>query len=489
MPHDQTDRRIAITLFAALWATYALICPGPSAVNANSISRMGFVFAVLDEHRPQIDSFAPFTIDKAEFAGHTYLDKAPGLSFMAIPGVAALRGAADLLGLGHATVAGGALTPFFWLSLFFSTMLTTAVWTAAAAAGLYLFARANGISRGGALFATVGYALCTPAFGWATAFFSHGVTGALLFLGFASVMRASEAGAAPLVAGRFALAGGALLAGAVDVEFTAGIAVAAIVAAGAWRLRRLGAGRAAALLGRASLAGVVTLVPLGLYNAWCFGSPLHLGYSDVVGFDGMQQGMFGITLPKPEVLFGLLFGQHRGLLWIAPLLFAAPVALRASFRRWPGEFGAVLLAVPVLLLLVNAGYAYWDGGASTGPRHLTPAMPFLALAFAPLWDAAGRRQRQALVALAVLSFALSFICAVVTMVSPIYVDHPLPAYLLPRFFGGIVHTVLELIGFEGLGPLLLVALPLWLGVRRIAGLLDPVPAGGAVPGLTAASPG
>jgi len=33
-------------------------------------------------------------------------------------------------------------------------------------------------------------------------------------------------------------------------------------------------------------------------------------------------------------------------------------------------------------LLVNAGYAYWWGGATIGPRHLTPALGFLALALA-----------------------------------------------------------------------------------------------------------
>ena len=32
--------------------------------------------------------------------------------------------------------------------------------------------------------------------------------------------------------------------------------------------------------------------------------------------------------------------------------------------------------------LLNSGYYMWDGGASAGPRHMVPALPFLALGLA-----------------------------------------------------------------------------------------------------------
>jgi hypothetical protein len=242
------DRRIARLLFLGLWAIYALIGPGASAVNPNVISRLGFVFAVLEEGTPRIDRFAGFTVDKAEFEGHTYLDKAPGLSLMTLPVIAAVRGLA--------LAAGSA------------------------------------------------FALATPAFGWSTTFFSHAVTGGLLFAGFASVVLASAPEPRrPLAC---AAAAGLLLGWAIVVEFTAAAPAAAIVLAGLWRLRARPDLRLPVLL-TATGTGVLAAIPLVLYNVWCFGDPFRLGYSNVVGFDGMRTGLFGISLPRPD-----RHGDNRG---------------------------------------------------------------------------------------------------------------------------------------------------------------------------------
>lgn len=455
----RTDRRIARTLFFGLWAIYALIGPGASAVNPNVIGRLGFVFAVLEEASPRIDRFAAFTVDKAEFEGHAYLDKAPGLSLMTVPVVAVLRGLAGAAGIDVAPLREGALSPFFWLSAFAAAALVVAPCTAAAAALLFLLARQLGASGRAALFAAAGFALATPAFGWSTTFFSHAVTGALLFGGFAGVILASDPGARHARA--WAATAGALLGWAVVVEFTAAAAVAVIVLAGLWRLHR------PSLACIAAGAGLLALVPLAQYNIWCFGTPFHLGYASVVGFEGMQTGLFGISLPRPEIAFAVLVGLKRGLFWVAPLLLVLPLAWRATIRRWPGPVGLVSLAVPLLLLAINAGYAYWDGGASTGPRHLVPALPFAALALAPLWDASGPRARAALLALAGLSFLVSLACAVVTMVAPMDVAAPLTDYIWPRLRDGEVHTVFLLLGLTGFAPLLVPAAVLWWGVRRV----------------------
>ena len=37
------------------------------------------------------------------------------------------------------------------------------------------------------------------------------------------------------------------------------------------------------------------------------------------------------------------------------------------------------LAVVIALMLLNASYYMWWGGAALGPRHLVPALPFLAM--------------------------------------------------------------------------------------------------------------
>ena len=42
----------------------------------------------------------------------------------------------------------------------------------------------------------------------------------------------------------------------------------------------------------------------------------------------------------------------------------------------------VIVAVALTFLLINAGYYYWHGGWSTGPRHMVPMLPLLGLALA-----------------------------------------------------------------------------------------------------------
>jgi len=46
-----------------------------------------------------------------------------------------------------------------------------------------------------------------------------------------------------------------------------------------------------ASVGGAVLGGVLAALPLALYNAAVFGSMFHLGYTSVVGFEGMRQGV------------------------------------------------------------------------------------------------------------------------------------------------------------------------------------------------------
>ena len=91
----------------------------------------------------------------------------------------------------------------------------------------------------------------------------------------------------------------------------------------------------ARMLKRAVAGGVVAAIPLGVYNLLAFGSPTHLAYDNVVGFEGMQTGFFGVSTPRAEVLAQLLWGTRRGILWLSPLLLLAPFAWAASLAA-PG---------------------------------------------------------------------------------------------------------------------------------------------------------
>jgi hypothetical protein len=190
---DPLDRRIAKAMFLSLWLLYACIGPGLTANNPNSAGRMGFIFSVIQQHTLSIDNFAPFVRDKALFEGHIYLDKAPGQSLTALPVVALSEFTSRMLGSNTAPVVGGDFSTFFVKSVWLGVIVTTALFTAAAATMLYVLALGLGASRGAALFGALGYALCTPAFGWATVFFSHGMAGACLFMGFALTVLARGA--------------------------------------------------------------------------------------------------------------------------------------------------------------------------------------------------------------------------------------------------------------------------------------------------------
>ena len=106
---------------------------------------------------------------------------------------------------------------------------------------------------------------------------------------------------------------------------------------------------------------------------------------------------------------------------------------------------------------------------STGPRHLTPMLPFMALALVPLWQAAGARGRVRLLVLASVSFVLSFMCATTMMTCLlVYAGAPvrneLTDFVLPAFLQGEVHHAPAPVGNGSLGALAKLLIPVCAGV-------------------------
>ena len=226
---------------------------------------------------------------------------------------------------------------------------------------------------------------------------------------------------------------------------------------------------ASALLITAAVGAVAaaTQIPLLLYNDAAFGAPFKLGYSNVVGFAAMKSGFFGIRLPKLDVLGEILFGLRRGILWLSPVLVLAFAGAFDGFRR-EGERArsALIASIAVFYLLLNSSYAYWDGGWSTGPRHITPVFPFLALGLGIWYARASVIVRTAILALLALSIIINLMCASVTMTSPEKMGNPLRELILPSFLrGDLDQTVLHaFFGRDGLWQVIpLLAVWLLLG--------------------------
>jgi hypothetical protein len=424
------DRRGLLALFLLVWFSCAWF--GSWEWNPNTATRMYAAASLVEDGDATIDEFADLTIDKARFGSHTYLDKAPGMTLMALPAVALANAVSGERSAQFVKTFGDpALGRFLRVRTRIAAATGPALLTAIAAVLLFDLALSLGATGGAALFASLGYALGTPVWGWSTTLFGHAAVAALYLVAAWAGMRAARPAYAALA--------GAALGWAVAVEYQAVLAGSAIGLWIVWRLRGRPWPALAAFLG----GGVAALLPLLGYNLVAFGTPFRLGYQGVVGWEGMNQGLFGLTAPSATVLWEILFGVRRGLLWVAPVLVFAPLGLAMLIGdRRTRASGVMAAAVAAIVLLVNAAYVYWDGGNSTGPRLAMPLAGLLALGLAPYWDAVSRSGRAVAAAVLGTSIAINAAIASAEILAPPDFRFPVwSAVIDGRFRAGDLRTV------------------------------------------------
>jgi hypothetical protein len=426
--------RASRVVFVLLFASYAYFYQGGGW---NQNSRFALVRSITSQRTLRIDAFADCTGDRALLEGHFYSDKAPGLSLAAVPAVAAARAALDAAGRDAEDLAGLSFLSHL------ATVATVGLVTALAGARLYSLAVELGASPGGALFAALTFGLGTPVWALATLFVSHALSASLLVFAFASACRiGAERGGSTRGDLEHGALVGACAGWATISEFTAGVpavVIALVAVVNAWPLGRR---RALRVLGALAVAALACAALLMAYQHACFGSPFHVAYRAEDGFGRMQEGVFGIKL-RPmtrvrRVLWAILMGRYRGLLPLAPTLALAPVGLTlmALWSSRARRAAVAAAAIAAYYLLLNANYAYWDGGWSYGPRHASPAIPFLCLGLGALWTVVPRAARWLLAGASIYGAALTFV-AVSTMPMP-PVDFPNPTWdlLWPAFRDG-----------------------------------------------------
>lgn len=451
-------RRLGMLLLALFGLAYALFTQ--DIVSHNTLCRAAMTANLVQSGRIDINGYEKLTRDLAARDGTYYCDKAPGMSFLATPAALAFT---QLVPVTPEAPYGRT-----WLVFLYLCALTTSGLLCAAAAVLlfrYVLDRSQNVQA--ALVAGLAFGLGTPVWGWATSFFSHAATAALLVMGFIALDTANRKLATEeRSAIGLALLGGLALGAATAVEYTALIPAAIIGAAmaltSAWSLP----GRVLAMLAAAALGGLVALVPVMIFHAAAFGSPFTTGYAFTLIYNAHHSGLFGINAPRLDVIGKLLVSADRGVIWYAPVVLAAAWAAVLMVRRADLRAPAIVtILIAIYYLAMNAGFGYWHGGASTGPRYLTPAIGFSMLALGLAWPHFNTWQRRSALVLLGLSVLINFAGTAVGMTAvapsetilPDFLSADLRQTLTYRLFkqASILHFVAPLLAGSVLGWLIL----------------------------------
>lgn len=460
MPDSQTSspltnvriRTFQLALFGLFLSTYAYFS---SAAQWNENSRFDLTRSVVERGRLDIDPYHVNTQDKAYYRGHYYCDKAPGVSFLAVPAYAGLYALRHAVGkelprqwvertTGEPDPVTGRplLHPImrynaaYKRGLYFSNLLANALPAALAVALLFGFiARRRPHTIGAAFFAAIAYGLGSLAFPYATLFYGHQAAGSILLITFIWALHAPPDG--PPKPWWHEAVMGFLLALAVAIEYPA--ALASIVVGVVILMR---SSRRAATVAFLAAGALLPAVALALYHNACFGGPFSLGYQHLANkqfAQGMSKGLVGITIPNPIVLLRILAGPHRGLLYQSPVLVLVPMGIAVLWRRHQMEAIAITAVITAFLLL-NASYYMWDGGAALGPRHMIPSLGLAAVALGYAYPSQPGRAaswtRGLVWTAAVISMANMLAATAVGPEAPLGVFDPLTAYIWPHFLHG-----------------------------------------------------
>ena len=423
-----SHRRLFYVLGVALLFSYAYFYQGGGW---NQNSRFALVRAMTEHDTLQIDAYRQATGDRAVWNGHYYSDKAPGASLLAFVPVDVVRALNNAAGLDADSDAAITRTSYA------ATVVVSGLFTVAAALCVLWLSLSWGYSRGAAVFAATAYGVATPAWCYATLFMGHALCAGCLMMAFtaAVALRDASPGRAAMLAWVVGLSAG----WAVVSEFPAAVPVLVICALTVATMpgSRRDPAVARLVVMRVAAGGAIAAAILFAYNTAAFGSPFHLGYASEEGFEQLQTGLFGISRPEWWRVREILVGGYRGLLPIAPLVAVTPIGLAALAMSRPRVAPAIAAAlIAVFYLVLNASYFYWEGGWAFGPRQVMPALPFLALGLAPLWDKWRTAGRVVLAGGWLWGAALTLVAVSTTPQPPASIMRPVSELMVPAFLEG-----------------------------------------------------
>jgi hypothetical protein len=466
-----------ILLFLILLISYVYFFPRWADWSQNS--RLDLTLAIVDKGTLSIDDYYQNTGDYALFEGHHYLDKAPGPSFLAIPIYVAVRPILHSGPVQH-ILARVASNPAFAdtlreggtglledkiynaIVLYIVTIALVAIPAAILGVLLYRLLTQLGASRAWSAAIALIYGLATSAFPYSGAFFSHQIVAFLLFGAFFIGFQMRRGALSP----SWALAAGLMLGYSLICEYPTLLIAGAIFLYIVFTLpqRRWVTGLV--------LAGIPPGLLLMIYNWLIFHTPLPVGYKySELYAEQHSIGLFSLSYPHPDALWGITFGSFRGLFYVSPILLLAAVGFGVwwRMRRLRAEW-AVCLWATVSFFLYNGSSVMWQGGFSIGPRYLVPMLPFMALGLGVLAISCGKSPwvRALAAVLAAWSVVVIWAETLGGQSYPDWTPDPLVNYSLPRLAAGDIARNLGMaLGLRGWASLI----PLAAGLAAMFVLL------------------
>jgi hypothetical protein len=378
---ERADRRVAEWLFLLAFAAYAYFYAGGGWYQNSAFD---LTRAIVERHTFAIDAYAANTGDVAYAGGHVYANKPPMLSWLAALPYALVRSLPAPL------------------SLYLCTLVCVALPGALIPAMLYAFGRRRGIDARWSATVAATIAFATLLFPYATIFMIAVPSGALMLYAYTSERRAAAGFAAGLAAA---------------MNYLCVVAVV-FFAPGARRAPLPGSPRRR--LARFAIGAVIPLLALAAYQWICFGSPFTTPMAREDPRFLTHGGVF--VAPSLDAFLGITISPYRGLFFFAPvLLMAIPVARNAR-----------IAIVAAFFFAFNLCFNGWEGGFAVGARYLVPVIPLLGVL---LLECRGR-MRRAVVALAVVSFAINFAATAVDPQPSGTIPRPLTQYLVPLLLHG-----------------------------------------------------
>jgi hypothetical protein len=377
----------------------------------NQTSRMALVHAMVDRHATDITPEHALTIDKGRYAGKMYSDKAPGVAFVLAPAYAIVEGVDHVLG--RSSDDRGIQRARLHVMSFVAAGIPGVLATFFVLETLILL----GASRPIAELLAAGYGLGTLVLPFSTLIFGHVLAACLVAGAFYLLQKWRVAGES--IGFTRAIGLGAIWGSSLVVEYPTGLLVAV---SGLYALSFEPRPRAALRVLGGCAVGAAAPFALHVAFTWVtYGSLFTLPYKYLVEpifLGSVSTGVLGIGIPTKLGVWGVYVSRYRGLFFLCPFL----ALVFAGFSRWAAsrtlrrEMWASAAAIVLYSVFATSYYA-WDGGGSTGCRHLIPALAFFVFAIAP-FASSGKWPLAITASLVVISITVMYLSTAVIVQVP-----------------------------------------------------------------------